>query len=95
MKHDILTRSALRDASQIGHEAGAVVALRLARIGRGDDGARDEAALMVNEKVWAGFELNVALMTGKLGWDPATIGQRTLRHYRRLVRANLRRLSKD
>lgn len=83
----------LSDASKLWVEAGSVIALRTARISKGDPGAGDEMVRMVTEKVWAGLEWSVALANGQLGHDPGTVCSRTLDHYRRAVQANLDRLS--
>ena len=49
---------------------------------------------MVTEKVCAAIELQTRLMTGALGVTPLGATQGTLKHYRRKVSANNRRLSR-
>jgi hypothetical protein len=49
---------------------------------------------MVSEKVVAAFELQAIALTGGLGLTPLSAASKTLRHYRRKVRANQRRLAK-
>lgn len=83
----------LVDTGRLMVEAGSVIALRSARIGQCDLAAGDEMVRMVGEKVWVGWEWSVALATGALGHDPGTVARRSLKHYRRAVRANLDRLS--
>lgn len=93
MKQDMAGEALLRDTGKLWVEAGSVIALRTARIGWGDPQAGDEMVRMVTEKVWAGFEVGMALATGQFGHDPETVCRRTVNHYRRAVRKNLRRLS--
>lgn len=80
------------DAWALGIEASAVIGLRTARMAAGSIDAAEEARLMVSEKMLAAFELQTALMTGRLGNDPLTGTRKTLRHYRRRVKANRKRL---
>ncbi|WP_242154443.1 hypothetical protein [Sphingomonas sp. BAUL-RG-20F-R05-02] len=47
---------------------------------------------MVTEKVRAAIELQTRLMTGALGMTPLGATQGALKHYRRKVAANRRRL---
>jgi len=67
-------------------EASEVVRLRCEKLSHGDEGARQEAALMVSEKIAAAFEAAASLLAGA---TPAAIVQR----YREHVAANARRLS--
>ena len=80
------------DAWALGIEASAVIGLRTARMATGGVDVAEEARLMVSEKMLAAFELQVALVTGRLGDDPLTGTRKTLRHYRRKVKANRKRL---
>lgn len=80
------------DAWSLGIEASMVIGLRTSRIALGGVGADAESKLMVSEKVQAAIELQAALMTGKLGMTPLSGTQGVLRHYRRKVAANRRRL---
>ena len=80
------------DAWSLGLEASMVIGLRASRMALGGTGAGDETQLMVSEKVQAALELQTALMTGKLGMTPLSGTQGVLRHYRRKVAANRRRL---
>ncbi|MDR6790730.1 hypothetical protein J2Y58_004113 [Sphingomonas sp. BE138] len=82
------------DMCMLGAEAGTVMALRIARIAAGGSAGAAEAELMVTEKVCAAIELQTRLMTGALGVTPLGATQGTLKHYRRKVSANNRRLSR-
>lgn len=94
MNQNVAAAEALmRDTGKLWVEAGSVIALRAAQIGQGNPNAGDEMVRMVTEKVWASWEVGMALATGQFGHDPGTMYSHTLRHYRRAVRANLRRLS--
>lgn len=80
------------DAWTLGWEAAGVIGQRSARIARGGAEAQREAERMITEKLTATFEIQMAMMTGSLGLDPATATRKALAHYRRKVRANARRL---
>ena len=80
------------DMWMLGAEAASVMALRTARIAAGGAAGAAEAELMVTEKVRAAIELQTRLMTGALGVTPLGATQGTLKHYRRKVAANKRRL---
>ena len=80
------------DMWMLGAEAASVMALRTARIAAGGTAGAAEAELMVTEKVRAAIELQTRLMTGALGTTPLRATQGTLKHYRRKVAANKRRL---
>lgn len=82
------------DMWMLGAEAGTVMALRMARIAAGGSAGTAEVELMVTEKVRAAIELQTRLLTGALGVTPLGATQGTLKHYRRKVAANNRRLSK-
>jgi hypothetical protein len=78
----------------LGLEATTVIGLRTARIAAGGEAGAAESRLMVSEKVAAAFDLQAKAAGGALGTTPAGVTARTLSHYRRVVRANRRRLSK-
>lgn len=82
------------DMWMLGAEAGTVMALRTARIAAGGSAGAAEAELMMTEKVRAAIKLQTRLMTGALGVTPLGATQGTLKHYRRKVSANNRRLSR-
>lgn len=85
------TRASI-DAWTLGYEASTVVGLRMARLALGGPAADREAHLMMTEKIGAAVELQTALFTGALGATALSGTQATLKHYRRKVRANRRRL---
>ena len=68
------------------------MALRTARIAAGGSAGTAEAELMVTGKVRAVIELQTRLMTGALGVTPLGATHGPLKHYRRKVAANTRRL---
>jgi hypothetical protein len=82
------------DAFTLGIEAASVMALRSLALAQGGAKAQAEAVRMVSEKAEAAAALAVRAAMGDLGTKPATISSRTLKHYRRKVRSNRRRLTK-
>ncbi|HEU4662183.1 MAG TPA: hypothetical protein VFS63_16140 [Pseudolabrys sp.] len=68
-------------------EANHVIALRLMKLARGGRNARAEASRMASEKVGEAMAASVTLATG------GTVAK-VIRHYRKRVRANARRLSR-
>ena len=82
-------------AAALGVESVSVIALRLAGAAVGGPRAAEEAWLMCSEKVAAVAELQGKLMMGTLGATPSRAMSATLRHYRRKVAANRRRLVKS
>lgn len=75
-------------------DAGAVISMRTTNAFFGGDRDGREARLMIQEKVLAAASVQSALMTGKLGIDPAVATKRVLQTYSRKVAANRRRLAK-
>lgn len=82
------------DAWLLGAEASTVIALRGARLAVGDAAAWQEAERMIAEKSAANLALGMALASGSMGTSAEGIARGAVRHYRRRVRANRRRLSK-
>ena len=80
------------EAWALGLEAASVIQMRTLKIATGGSGADAEALRMVSEKVDAAMALNTMAITGALGLTPASAAAKTLRHYRRKVRANRKRL---
>lgn len=78
----------------LGIESAAVISLRTVGAAFGGSQATDEAWRMWSEKVVALAELQTRLLTGSLGATPAGAAKATLKHYRRKVAANRRRLSR-
>lgn len=83
-----------QDACLLGAEAATVVTLRSIKIAAGGAAAEAEARRMVFEKLEAARALQVMAMRGALGFTASTALSKSLKHYRRKVRANWRRLSK-
>ncbi|HEX4739142.1 MAG TPA: hypothetical protein VH331_16450 [Allosphingosinicella sp.] len=82
------------DSWSMGLEASAVIGLRLMKLSAGDAEAGAEAQLMIAEKVGAAIELQMLAATGGLGKTWETAAGRSLRHVRKAVRANRRRLGR-
>ena len=82
------------DTLKLGAEASAVVGLRVARMAAGGDAGLHEAGLMVTEKVGAALELQAMLVQQSMRLTPLAGTQKAIRHYRRKVAANKRRLSR-
>jgi ABC-type sugar transport system substrate-binding protein len=82
------------DAWWLGVEASMVIGQRMLRMAAGGAAASTEARRMLAEKVQAGVALQTAAMTGQLGLTSHTAAKKTIRHYRKRVRANRRRLAK-
>jgi 2-iminoacetate synthase ThiH len=70
----------------LAFESGNVIGLRLMKMMSGGSGLRDEANLMVMEKVNAMFEAGASLMTGGTA-------NSVVERYREHVAANAKRLS--
>ena len=81
------------DAWALGIEASAVIGLRVAKLAVGGPAAGSEAYLMLSEKMLSALELQSALMTGRLGTNPLAGTHKVLKHYRRKVKANRKRLA--
>jgi hypothetical protein len=80
------------DAWMLGAETASVMGLRALKIAAGGAAGQAEAGRMVAEKVEAAHALQVLAMTGALGFTAPDVVDGTLKHYRRKVRANRRRL---
>jgi hypothetical protein len=82
------------EAAMLAAEAQGVIALRLARLGRGGRHANSEAARMIIEKGTAFLAANAAA-AAVLPFGGVTLAADTvIATYRRSVRANHRRLSR-
>ena len=82
------------DAWRLGLEASTVIAQRSMRMAGGGAKGQAEAERMVSEKIEAALDLQRLALSGGLGLTPASASARVLTHYRRKVRANIRRLEK-
>lgn len=80
------------DAWALGMESSTVIGLRMAKLAMGGPAASEEAARMLTEKMQSALELQGKLITGQLGTTPLASTRKTLRHYRRKVQANRKRL---
>lgn len=80
------------DAWALGLEASQVVGLRGARIAAGGPAGEAECRRMLQEKLDAALAWQALAMAGALGATAPDVAAATLRHYRRKVRANRRRL---
>ena len=69
-----------------------VIALRMARIARGDAGAQREMTRMVAEKAAAAVEANIAAVRGLMTGGLSGAADASAQVYQRAVRANGRRL---
>ena len=78
----------------LGMESAGVIGLRLAGAAAGGPNAADEAWRMWSEKFTALAELQTRFLSGSLGSTPSGTARATLKHYRRKVAANRRRLGK-
>jgi hypothetical protein len=81
------------DAWALSLEASTVMSLRALKLAAGGAAAEAEALRMVTEKIEAGMALQAKAMTGAIGTGHAA-AHGALKHYRRKVRANRRRLSR-
>ncbi|MGP8231459.1 MAG: hypothetical protein ACLQL2_02175, partial [Methylovirgula sp.] len=83
----------LTDSVKLGVSANHVIALRMAKLARGDAAARAESKLMVEEKVRAAIDANIeaarSIMTGQAHLAPT----RALSIYQKRAHKNLSRLS--
>lgn len=82
------------DAWLLGFESANVIALRMLRVAGGGSTAAAEAQRMVSEKLTAAWLLQWRSCLGLLGHTAPDIADGSLRHYRKLVRANRRRLAR-
>jgi hypothetical protein len=82
------------DAWSLGLEASVTMGLRTLKIMAGGMAAEAEAHRMISEKVEAALALQAKALTGGLGMTGPSAAAKTLKHYRRKVRANRRRLAK-
>lgn len=80
------------DAWSLGVESSMVMGLRMAKFASGGDPLGREARMMVAEKMESLVELQTALMSGRLGVTPLAQANGMMRHYKRKVSANRRRL---
>jgi hypothetical protein len=82
------------EAWLLGFESANVIALRMLRVAGGGSAATAEAQRMAREKLVAVSMLQWRTWLGLLGHSAPEITDGSLRHYRKLVRANRRRLER-
>lgn len=76
-------------------EASHVIALRILRLAAGGAAAKAETRRMFSEKLVASSMLHSLALVGALGVTAPAVAAASLRHTRRLVRANRRRLRRS
>lgn len=81
------------DTWSLGLEASSVIGLRVMKIAAGGAAGQAEAQRMVSEKIDANLALQAQAITGGLGISPLGVAAKTLRHYKKKVRANRKRLA--
>ena len=81
-----------RDLVLLGAESAEVMARRCFMLAKCDARAGDEFRHMVDEKLAATVELQVRMISGRLGSSPESAARAALNHVRRKVRANRTRL---
>jgi hypothetical protein len=84
----------LTDSVKLGVSANHVIALRMAKLARGDAAARAESKLMVDEKLRAAMDANMEVARGIMTGNAHLAPTRALSIYQKCVHKNLRRLSK-
>lgn len=82
------------DAWFFSVEASNVVALRSMTFALGGPHAKAESLRMIDEKIRAFAALQGLLVSGAFGFTAPQIAHKSLRHYRKSVRQNFRRLSR-
>lgn len=81
-------------AFALGLDAGAVVGLRLAKLGRGGAAARRERVRMVGEKLQAAFDAGAIATRSLASGNAHRAPERVLALYCKRVAANAKRLSR-
>jgi hypothetical protein len=80
------------DMWSLGMDSASVIGLRTMKLAQGGPAASREAELMVAEKLSTTFDVQMKLMTGGFGLNPATATRRAVGEYAGKVRANRKRL---
>ena len=80
------------DACLVSLEASNVIALRMFKIAAGGSAAQSEYYRMISEKILATWTLSWLGSFGALGQTAPGITRKSLRHYRKVIRSNRRRL---
>ncbi len=79
-------------STMLAIESQQVIAMRLTKFALGGPDVQREAELMITEKLQSAAETTHMLMMAALGGD-STGAHKVVKHYRRKVSANVRRLS--
>jgi hypothetical protein len=82
------------DTWLVALEASNVIALRMLRLAAGGAAAQSEATRMISEKFLVASTLNWLGLFGALGYTAPSITRKSLRNYRKVIRANRRRLER-
>ncbi len=82
------------DSMQLGVQANQVIALRWATFARGGPDAQSEGKMMIDEKIKAVIEANMAAAQSMMMGQPHLAQRRAMSVYRKRVHKNLHRLSK-
>jgi hypothetical protein len=83
------------DAWLLSFEASHVIILRMLKLAAGGAAAKAETRRMFAEKLVASSMLQSLVLVGALGVTAPAVAAASLRHTRRLVRANRRRLRRS
>ena len=81
------------DSWKLALDASAVIWLRMGRFAMFDPDSVAEFNRMVGEKVESAFTLQVRTLTGGLGTNQLDVARASVKHYRKKVSANRRRLT--
>jgi hypothetical protein len=84
----------IADSFKLGLDANRVIALRLAKLAQGGRAAGDESRAMVEEKLKAAFDAQIAAATSVATGNAHLAPKRALSVYKKRVRRNLQRLGK-
>ena len=82
------------DAWLLGLEASYVITLRMLKMAAGGAAANAEVHRMFSEKFLAASSLQSQALIGALGYTAPGVAKKSIRHYRKSVRANRRRLTR-
>jgi len=81
------------DSWKLALDASAVIWLRMGRFALCSPDAAQEWCRMVNEKIDSALTLQARTLTGRMGASQFDVTRASVRHYRRKVSANRRRLT--
>lgn len=81
------------ESALLSLESITVIGLRCAVVAKGGQRSLNEMQLMASEKLSATMQLQSAILSGKFGSEPVSMGRQIVAMYRRKVQRNLSRLS--